>query len=799
METMNGNIKTGIPERSFTETEKEVSLQDYFRIIYRGRWIIGIVFVVVMLLTIYITFTTPPEYQASTTLMLSGRAASTSTLFQNPLLPMSYMKVNNEIEVLKSTALARNVIKALRNSPYADSLYLLETRKYHKKGVGLGDLMGGITNGLQRIFMPSQEEDLMVVDTLDRAIVKNLMTSMKVEPIRETEAIRLTISSVDPIEAALIANTIASEYYKTDVEYNLGEVIEMKNFLEEQLEKIEKDLKESEEALKNYQCQEGIFGLDETAKILIDQLSTFEATYYTTLADLKIAQQTLDNQQRMLTEREQMVIQESVNTTNPFVAQLRQSIAEMEAEKITVMTVQGYSADHPAIKELDKRITDLKQKLFEEAEKITNLGLTPEEQSKISAELLNKVIMNNIEVISLEAKCNEYKKLVDQYSARLDRLPASTLEYARLDRERQVNEKYYILMKTKLQESRITEASKISNVRIIDPAIPPEKPVKPKKKMNLLLGLFLGLGAGVGIAFIRDYLDHSIKSGEDLQRLGLTAIAIIPTIDVKSAVEKIGKVYKDKNNGEEVLVKARLVSHYDPKSAVAEAYRTLRTNIQFMSPDRPIKSLLVTSAGPGDGKSTTVINIAITFANLGKKVLLIDADLRKPIQHKVFEFQRAPGLTHLLIENLPDEEVIHQTEVPNLDLITCGDIPPNPSELLASQRLKNFMERAREKYDIILFDTPPVIAVTDATVLSQLTDAILLVVRAGSTDLRVLERSIELLRQVKANLVGAVLNGVNMSTGYDSYYYYYRYYYYYSDTGAKKKRASRTRRHHHQA
>ena len=140
-------------------------------------------------------------------------------------------------------------------------------------------------------------------------------------------------------------------------------------------------------------------------------------------------------------------------------------------------------------------------------------------------------------------------------------------------------------MKTKLQESRITEASKISNVRIIDPAIPPEKPVKPKKKMNLLLGLFLGLGAGIGIAFIRDYLDHSIKSGEDLQRLGLTAIAIIPTIDVKSAVEKIGKVYKDKNNGEEVLVKARLVSHYDPKSAVAEAYRTLRTNIQFMSPD----------------------------------------------------------------------------------------------------------------------------------------------------------------------------------------------------------------------
>jgi len=799
MEAMNGNIKSGFNERSYNDTEKEVSLQDHFRIIYRGRWIIGITFVVVMLLTIYITFTTPPQYQATTTLMLSGRTGSTSAmLFQNPLLPTNYMKVNNEIEVLKSAALARDVINTLRNSPYTDSLYILGIKEYQKKGVSFGDIVGSVMIGLKRIFVGADAEEEVILDSLDRALVKNLMESMKVEPIRETEAIRLTVTSVDPQEAALIANTISREYYQTDVKYNLGEVIEMKDFLEEQLVQIEKDLKESEEDLEQYQRQEGIFGLDETAKILIDQLSTFEATYYTTIAELKVTQQTIENQQKLMTEREQMVIKEAVNTTNPFVAQLRQSIAEMEAEKITVMTVQGYQASHPAIAELDKRISDLKLKLFNEAEKITNLGLTAEEQSKISADLLNKAISSNVELIALEARSKEYKQLVDQYSAKLDRLPTNTLEYARLDRERQVNEKYYILMKTKYQESRITEASKISNVRIVDPAIPPERPVKPKKKMNMLLGLFLGLGAGLGIAFIRDYVDHSIKSGDDLQRLGLTAIAIVPTIDVKSALQKIGKVYKGKNIDEEFLLKSRLISHYDPKSAVAEAYRTLRTNIQFMSPDRPIKSLVVTSAGPSDGKSTTVINIAITFASLGKKTLLIDADLRKPVQHKIFEFQRGPGLTQRLIDDLQDEDVIRQTEVPNLSLITCGDIPPNPSELLASQRLKNFMERMKEKFDIILFDTPPVIAVTDATVLSQLTDALLLVVRAGSTDVRVLERSIELLKHVNANLIGAVLNGVNISTGYDSYYYYYRYYYYYSDTGIKKK-SSRHKRSHHSA
>ncbi|MBU4445724.1 polysaccharide biosynthesis tyrosine autokinase, partial [bacterium] len=386
----------------------------------------------------------------------------------------------------------------------------------------------------------------------------------------------------------------------------------------------------------------------------------------------------------------------------------------------------------------------------------------------------------------------EYKKLVNQYADELNKLPQRSLEFARLDRERQVNEKYYILMKTKFQESRITEASRISNVRIVDPAVPSERPVKPKKKMNLLLGIFMGLGLGVGIAFVKEYLDHTVRSSEDLQKLGLTTISIVPRIDIKSALEKIqqdGKV-----DDEEYALKSRLISHYDPKSTVAEAYRTLRTNIQFMSPDKPLRSMVVSSGGPGDGKSTTVANIAIAFANLEKKVLLIDADLRKPILHKVFDVPRGPGLTHRLVQDLNDQDVIRETQVPNLYLVTCGDVPPNPSELLASQKLKDFIARMKSEYDIVLLDSPPIIAVTDASILSTLTDAIMLVVNSGNTDQRVLKRSIDLLSQVNTNLIGAVLNGVNISAGYDSYYYYYHYYYYYADTGDKKKSSRRSRR-----
>lgn len=785
MEAFNEPGRNGSPER-------ELTLQDYLRIIYRSRWLIVICFLIVLALTVYITFTAHPQYQASTLILLTNRTGS-AALFQNPIFANDMMRVNNEIEVLKSTSLARRVVQSLKKSPMADSLYILGNRKLPSKGLGLSDVTGGIIAGIKKILFFEEVDSLLLADSLDRPIVKDLQEAMKVEPVRQTEAVRITVSAYDPQEAALIANTIANEYYNMDLAFNRGEVIEMKNFLEEQLDDIEKQLRASEEALRAYQEKEGLVVLDETAKILIDQLSTFEANYYTALADLKVTQESLNNQQKMLTEREQAIIKESINTTNPLINQIRQAIAEFEAEKITIMATQGYGPTHETIRELDRRIKELKDRLVREAEKITSLGLTPEEQSKISAELLHNIIQSNIELIALETKTKEYKQLVDQYTAKLNRLPENTLQYARLDRERQVNEKYYMLMKTKYQESRITEASKISNIRIVDPAIPPEKPFKPKKRMNILLGAFLGLGLGLALAFMRDYFDHSVKSGEDIQRLGLTTLAIIPTIDVRSSIHKFERVYRGKELSD--TLKTRLISHYDPKSAVSESYRTLRTNIQFMSPDKPIRSMLVSSAGPGDGKSTTVLNIAITFASLGRKTILIDTDLRKPILHKVFDYQRGPGLTHVLIEDLTLDDVIRHTEIPNLDLITCGDIPPNPSELLASRRFIELMEKLKAQYEMVLFDTPPIIAVTDATMLSKLTDAMVLVVRANSTDMRALHRAVELIRNVQANLIGVVLNGVNITASYDSYYYYYRYYYYYSDTGLKKKR-SRVRKHH---
>ncbi|MBC8491038.1 MAG: hypothetical protein H8D42_00575, partial [Candidatus Marinimicrobia bacterium] len=367
--------------------EKEVSLQDYLRIIYRGRWIILISFLLIMAATVYFTFTSPPVYESSALLMLAGRPGQTTALFQNPFTAGNYLKVNNEIEVLKSDYLARRVILRMKSSAIADSLYILGVKEYHQKGVNFSGIIAGIKSGIKEILIGTVEATPVVIDTFERAIVRSLKAATKVEPIRDTEAIRLTVSSVDPYEAAYLANTIANEYYELDLEFNLGEVVEMKDFLEEQLEGIEKDLIESEEALTEFQKREGVYVLDETAQTLIDQLSTFESTYYTSLADLQVSRQKLENQQKLLNEREKWVIEETINTTNPFINQLRMAIAEIEAEKITVMTIQGLAASHEAIREMDKRIDDLKNKLFREAQNLTSLGLSPIEQSQISLDL----------------------------------------------------------------------------------------------------------------------------------------------------------------------------------------------------------------------------------------------------------------------------------------------------------------------------------------------------------------------------------------------------------------------------
>jgi tyrosine-protein kinase Etk/Wzc len=341
------------------------------------------------------------------------------------------------------------------------------------------------------------------------------------------------------------------------------------------------------------------------------------------------------------------------------------------------------------------------------------------------------------------------------------------------------------MLREKYEENRIAEAGQIGSVRIVDSAKPPKHPIKPKKKMNLILGVMVGLGLGLGITFVREYLDTSLKTVEDVERMNMPVLGSIPFI-VQQGKIKSGRG----ENGEVMRIESRLITHFAPKSPVSEAYRSVRTNIQYAKADSPIKTVLVTSSGPGEGKSTSVANLAITFAQTDAKTLLVDTDLRRPVLHAIFGHTRNEGLTNILVGRISADEAIKPTKIGNLDLLTSGTIPPNPSELLSSNMMETFLDEAKSKYDIVLFDTPPVIAVTDAAILAAKLDGLILVIRSGVTDKEALLRSRTLIEKVNAKILGVLVNGINFNQLYGSYNYYY-YQYYYSGDGKDKKRGKK--------
>jgi len=323
---------------------------------------------------------------------------------------------------------------------------------------------------------------------------------------------------------------------------------------------------------------------------------------------------------------------------------------------------------------------------------------------------------------------------------------------------------------------------------VIAPAKEPLSPIKPRKALNLLIGLVVGLVLGVGLSFFLDSMDNSVKTAEEIEtNFGIPVLGLIPSIQSEGPRKK-------KRNGRDEISKiaSTLVTKYTPRSPISEAYRAIRTNIQFSKIDAPLRSIVVTSAAPSEGKSTTVANLAFTTALAGAKTLLIDADLRRPVVHSLFGLEREPGMTNILAERLAPEKVIKPSGVENLDILTCGAIPPNPSELLGSQRMKELVQQLKAKYDLVLFDSPPVITVTDTAVLSNQVEGVVLVVLSHGTDRRALARAKSLLSNVNANILGSILNKIDLTGIGSSYDYYYHYhYYYYSDDGQNVKRKGR--------
>lgn len=701
-------------------TVEEVHLRDYLWIMFKRRWTIAAFFTVVVAAVIVFTYTMTPIYRATTQILIE--------------------KENPNIVDFKELY----TVDATTQDFYQTQYKILESRFLVKRVIDKLDLRNN------EEFNPHSEEETEERKAdKDEAIVNNFLSRLKVEPIRNTRLVKIHFESVDPALAAKVANTIVAAYIEHNLESKIESIHGASEFLSRKIQEQRKKLEESELLLQRYKEKYNILSLKEKENITVSRLFELN-TNVLQAKNARVEAETRYKQVKDFLGDADMIESIPQVVANPFIRQLKTDEANLSKEFSEIS--KKFGTKHPRIITIKEELRTIRDKISTEIKKVVNF------------------LKNEFEVALVKEET--LKKAFEELKAESQQLNKDAITYGVLLREVESNRQMHDILLTRLKETSITGGIQSTNARVIDRAEIPGRPVKPKKKLNILLSIIIGIFGGTGIAFFLEYLDNTVKIPDDLKRY----IKIPYLGPVLSFKKDMG------NDSEEEKV---LVTFNSPKSSAAESYRGLRTAIVFSSSDTDKKTLLVTSSGPSEGKTLTVSNLAVAMAQSNVKTLLVDADLRKPRIHNIFGFSKDPGFSNLLIGKARLEDVIRKTDIPNLDVIPCGHIPPNPAELLGSESMKNIIEMLKERYDKILLDSAPLLPITDSVVTSAFIDEILLVIQAGKTSRGMINRAVEQLRDVRANLIGAVLNNIKVSE--EGYYYQY-YYYYYGDKEPKKKR-----------
>ncbi len=504
-------------------------------------------------------------------------------------------------------------------------------------------------------------------------------------------------------------------------------------------------------------------GLDSATQNEVSALTTLETTRTATIGEMGAARARADQMREVLGRTDASIVASTQITRNPQIEGLQTKVTELTVTRAGLL--KDYAPTSLKIKEVDAQIEQLQQQ-----QKTLVRDILTSKQVAVNpayTTFLNNLVEAEGQALSSSAKIAGLEQSIAERKSALRRLPEQQFRMAQLERDVQIAEKTYLVLQDRYQSMRIAEESTLATVQVIEPAVLPTSPVSPRPMRNLILGLLLGTMVGIGLAALQESLDDSLRTPEDVEKeVGLPLLGIIPHIPEPEE---------------------RSLLHTGTLSGTAEAYRMLRSNIKFLSVDRAPKTLMVTSAGKGEGKSTTAANLAIALAQDAKKVALVDGDLRRPSVHRQIGIPNNAGLTNAIVSGAPLADVTLDIGIENLSVITAGPIPPNPAELLDSARFSRIMEELRTIYDIVVFDAPPVLGVADASVLGGKVDGVVLVLASGEVERRAARRVVQMLAQARANVLGVMLNKIQERHG-GYYYYYYNYYYQqYGGEGERRK------------
>jgi polysaccharide biosynthesis transport protein len=771
-------------------------LMDYWKAIRKRLWLVaGIAVLVTTLAAIYMA-RKPNVYSATARIQVDLEQPNPDLVTDERRRPManpdpSYF--NTQLQLLDSESLLRQVVKE----------HSLDTNKefLSARNEGTGILRGmlravGLASDPKKDSTASSDEfaftansSLLSSDEIADAVrlapyVDIIRKNMGVEPVRESRAtvkdtrlIEISFRHTNPQLAAFVVNSIGETFVTQNQNKRSGTNRKTNDFLQKRISDLQSEIRADELELVELKKSEGILQTDRDQTLVLNQLAILnkqlldaenkrknaEAQYFA-VKDSPAAINALAEaeNQRYITERENAILAVRNDTAK--------KIADFRAQRAKLL--QEYRESAPEIVEIDTQIKSLEDSLAKVVEDNTEKVQTLRNRTA-------NVLVENLRTKYLQAK-GEEDKLRVSYDRQYNEAQVQNVGGVRLkllEQTIETNRGFLDNLRKQQSSNDVASQGSDNNISVASFAIPPEQPVSPSRVMTVMAALFLSTLFGMGLALFLEYLDDTIRTTEEIETyLQLPALAAIPTIDSmpKRRLLLVGAPNED---GDEVAPSELLISA-DSRSSLAEAYRQLRTSILLSTAGHAPKSLLITSSLPSEGKTTTATNTAISLAQTGAKVLIIDADMRRPRLHSVFNIENGDGLSTILSTELTEKEtlnIIKQDEQTKLHMLTSGPIPPNPAELIGSEQMANLLKLLQTHFTHVVVDSPPITSFTDGVLIASMVDGVILVVHAGKSSRQVVRRARQLLQDVGAKIFGVVLNNVNLNSQ-DNYYYYQSYY-----------------------
>jgi polysaccharide biosynthesis transport protein len=721
-------------------TEEYIDLKQYW-LILRRRWLPALIVMgSVTTLTALITFLQKPVYEAEGKVLLKKDSGVSSALENSKLGSLGELAgigdksnpISTESEIIKSAPVVRSVIQTLR----------------------------------------LQDDDGKVLK------VEDFLKKLTISNAKETDIIKIAYKSTDAKEATEVVNRLIDVYRANNVQRMRVQATTARKFIETQIPAAEQDLQRYESAVRQFKERSKVVSLPEEAKVAIEGNGELQKQLTEAKGLLASAESRSQALQRQVGLSPKQALNVNALSQSPAVQKALTELQDVQRALATAKT--ELQADHPRVLDLEERQAALQGLLKSQVGEVvgSSSAKTPTLQSLQASEtkqgLTDSFVKTEVERLGIQNQVNLLRQTQGVYRERMTLLPRLEQRQSELQRKMGVAKVTFEGLMKSLQQFKISENQNTGNVLPIETAVLPEKPISPKILLNLAIGTVMGLLLGVGTALLLEALDNSVKTVKEAEALfDMTVLGKIPLLEGE---EKI-----DRNSLERA--RPRLPVRDNPRSVMSEAYRMLQANLKFLSSDSPPRIIVMTSSVPQEGKSTTTANLALALAEMGHRVLVVDADLRRPSQHQIWELPNSVGLTNILVEPGKWFSVV-RSENEQLDIITAGVIPPNPVRLIDSHRMVSLIKEWRDVYDYVLIDTPPLAVASDALILAQMTDGVLMVARPGVLTSASAESSREALAKItgqdgekRATLLGLVLNGVIPENEPDSYYFYAKNYY----------------------